>query len=397
MKRYNYDFRGFETAMSHLRQRQDKATLKEIKNELNKFFKDSECGDVIFTKNTDKLFFGMTTYMVLTEEEVKDIILDDGPLRIYKYYIEIDSKLLDIGLSKSELVAVLLHEVGHVVNDSTPADEVRKAIDVYMAKEGDNISIENVYNNPKFLKLAVADTIRKFGSIFTRNDEEILADEFVVTCGYGEQLESAYKKIVASTGHINSNVSGKLITLDWTFKVYKNMKYYRNIALRILNKSKALTGSVYEKREIDDAINSLKEINMDNLRESKIVYESIVVENCCFMESEDNKNKSFIGRIRHKGLRGLEEDVYEYQMRIRNVEDSNDAIMLMRQINSRMAVLDDYLNSCGDEVSDREYARWEKCLSKYDLLRDELAKKTVYNKKNYGLWFDMNYANAMEP
>ena len=83
-------------------------------------------------------------------------------------------------------------------------------------------------------------------------------------------------------------------------------------------------------------------------------------------------------------------------MRIRNVEDTDDAINLMRQINSRMAVLDDYLSSCGD-IPEKEIQRWEKCLSKYDILREELAKKTVYNRKNYGLWFDMNYANAMNP
>ena len=94
MKRYNYDFSKLETAMSHLRQRQDRSVMNEIKTELNKFFKDSVCGDVIFTKNTDKLFFGMTTYFALPDTagimtgEFKD------PVRIDRYWIEIDSKLL---------------------------------------------------------------------------------------------------------------------------------------------------------------------------------------------------------------------------------------------------------------------------------------------------------------
>ena len=369
--------------------------MNEIKTELNKFFKDSNCKEVIFTKNTDKLFFGMTTYFVL--EDPESVILDDKPMRIKEYYIEIDSKLLDLGLSKKELVAVLLHEVGHLVNDSTPIDEVRKAIDVYMAENREQVSIGDVYNNNRFFTLAIRDSIRKMYSIFTRKDEEILADEFVVMCGYGEYLESAYKKIVASANHINKNVSNKLLTLDWTFKVYKNMKYYRNIALRVLNKSKGYTGSKYEKKEIDEAIDNLKKVDVDNIRECSVIYEAIKVDGCSFRESEDMRNnKSFIGRIRHRGLRGLEEDVYEYQMRIRNVEDTDDAINLMRQINSRMAVLDDYLSSCGD-IPEKEIQRWEKCLSKYDILREELAKKTVYNRKNYGLWFDMNYANAMNP
>lgn len=390
MKRYNYDFRRFESAMSHLKQRQDKNSLNEIKNELNRFFKDATCTDVIFTKNTDKLFFGMTTYIIM-DNSAHSILMDDKPIVIDRYILEIDSKLLDIGLGNAELTAVLLHEVGHVVNDSTPIDQVRKAIDVYMAEQKENLSIEDAYKYDKFIMFAVRDTIRKTGSLFTRSDEEILADEFVVMCGYGERLESAYKKIVAASGHINKNVGNKLLTLGWTMRVYKNMKFYRNVALRTLNKAKSYTGSTLEKREIDEAIKDLKKIDTDNIRESRILLDRIIVENCSLQESEDQKDKgSFIGRIRHKGLRGLEEDVYEYQMRIRNVDDKDEAINLMRQINSRMAILDDYLQSCGD-ISEREYARWEKCLSKYDLLREELSKKTTYNRKQYGLWFDYNY------
>ena len=151
MNRYNYDFSGLETATSHLRQRQDIRTMNEIKTELNKFFKDSNCKEVIFTKNTDKLFFGMTTYFVL--EDPEGVILDDKPMRIKEYYIEIDSKLLDLGLSKKELVAVLLHEVGHLVNDSTPIDEVRKAIDVYMAENREQVSIGDIYNNNRYKKV----------------------------------------------------------------------------------------------------------------------------------------------------------------------------------------------------------------------------------------------------
>lgn len=391
MNKYNYNFSGFEKAISHFKQTQSKSSLDEIKYELNKFFKDSNCQDVIFTKNTDNLFFGMTTYIIIDNTEVEEILVGTDPVRIHSYIIEIDSKLLDLGLKNRELVAILLHEVGHVVNDSTPTDQVKKAIDVYMAEAKDIISIDNGANYYSLIKFAIRDTIRKFTSIFTRNDEEILADEFVVMCGYGEDLESAYKKIVKSSLNINKNVSNKLLTLGWTLRIYKNMKMYRNIAIRTLNKSKAYTASVLEKKEIDLTIKDLKKIDPYSISEGRYcrtIVDKIVVENCYFNESSDSS--SFLGRIRHKGLRGLEEDVYEYQMRVRNVEEKDEAINLMRQINSRMAVLDDYISTCKD-ISEKELKRWEKCLNKYDIVREELAKKTVYNKKNYGLWFDYNY------
>ena len=62
-----------------------------------------------------------------------------------------------------------------------------------------------------------------------------------------------------------------------------------------------------------------------------------------------------------------------------------------------IAVLDDeeFLKKTVDNNT-KERERWEKLLHKYDILREELSKKTVYNHKQYGLWLDYNYASAME-
>lgn len=385
MNRYNYDFSGFERAMSHLKQRQDKATLNEIKSELNRFFKDSTCEEVIFTKNTDKLFFGMCTYAVLDDQQANQVFTDSNPIKINRYYIEIDSKILDIGLTKAELTAILLHEVGHLVNDTTPIETVRNAIDVYMEKNKTEISLQSIVGIDQFLKYVINDSIRKTISIFNRNDEEILADEFVVTCGYGKELETAYKKLVASMSMVNKNVSNKLVVLDWMFQIYKNMKMYRLVALKTLNKCKAYTGSTLEKKGIDNAINNLQHYT-EPVRECKLIVDSIVIKEESTYINEDG----LVKRIQRSGLKGLEEDVYEYMMRIRNVEDSDEAILLIRQINTRMSVLDDFLTNSND-LPEKERARWEKCYDKYYSLREELSKKIVYNKKNYGLWYDYNY------
>jgi hypothetical protein len=78
-------------------------------------------------------------------------------------------------------------------------------------------------------------------------------------------------------------------------------------------------------------------------------------------------------------------------MRIRNVDDEDEAIVLMRQINSRMSVLDDYI--CYADCNEQERKRWEKVYYKYDKIRDELANKSIYNHKSYGLFLDYNYAD----
>ena len=45
----------------------NKIELNKIKDCLNKIFPDSKCVDVIYTVNTDKMFFGMSTYAILNE------------------------------------------------------------------------------------------------------------------------------------------------------------------------------------------------------------------------------------------------------------------------------------------------------------------------------------------
>jgi hypothetical protein len=378
--RYNYDFSGLETAMSHLRQNQNESVLNEIRNELNRFFKDSKCIDVIFTRNIDKFFFGMRTLAVInSDDDVEEITMDDKPFRIQKYYLEIDSKLIDnMNLSKEELTAVILHEVGHLVNDSSPTEQVRHAIDDYMASTGDSLSIKDSIHFKEVLAYAIKDTYWRVTSLFTRKDDEILADEFVYMCGYGEALESAFRKITTSASTINKGVDNQFIVLDWTLHLYKNMKFERIRAISALNGAKKYTASKLEKKELETAVRSLNKIDDIALQEASVIYEELV------------KKNSLIQRMQHDGLKSIEEDVYEYMMRIRNVEEEDDALLIMRQINMRMSLLDDYLQN--SDIEDKDRARWQKVYDKYDELRDVLSKKTVYNRKKLGLWMDYNYA-----
>jgi hypothetical protein len=59
----------------------------------------------------------------------------------------------------------------------------------------------------------------------------------------------------------------------------------------------------------------------------------------------------------------------------------------LKQINTRLTILDDYLMST-DSEKDRNYERWQAVYTKYKAIRDEIAAKKVYNKRNYGIFVD---------
>ena len=105
------------------------------------------------------------------------------------------------------------------------------------------------------------------------------------------------------------------------------------------------------------------------------------------------ESRSLVNSIKQNGIRSIEQDVYEYTMRIKNIEDENDALLLMRQINNRISILEDYVAT--EELEDRERDKIYKLMDKYYTLRESLTKKTVYKQKMYGLFADYNALQKM--
>ena len=375
MKKINYDFTIMKKCMQSIKISPNSSNLNNLKNELNRFFKDSKCMDVIYTKNTDKLFFGMCVMPVISTEDAINILNSDDSRRITQYYLELDSKLFTIGLSSEELTAILLHEVGHMVNDTLAVDKTRSAIDVYLQNNEDVLVLQDSIHEKELFRYAIKDTMRKVTSIFYCKDEEIIADEFVVMCGFGPHLESGYKKIVSSSGVLSRGVDDKLNVLQWTLRLYKDLGLKRIYAIKIMNKGKSLTGSKLEKRELDIAAKSLDKMEYTIQRESAVIMEGL-------------KHSSLFTGIRKDGMKNLEDDLYEFNIRIKNVNEEDEALLILRQINMRMSIIDDYMTN--EQLDEKEKDKWYKLYNKYSLLRETLSKKAIYDRKMYGLFLDYN-------
>lgn len=357
-----------------------KKGLESLRKELNKFFKDSNCKEILFTRS-DSLFFGMCVYPIITKELCVEILQDEKPVRFDQYTIEIDSKILhpSLDITPREMVAMILHEVGHIVNDPNPVNEVRKAIALQLTKSGDSLNIPKTAQYYTIISYGIKDTIRRLTSMFfIYKNGEVLADEFVHMCGFGDNLNNIFDKICKSGMKINEPTANKLVSLAWTLSVYKQVKLKRIPALKLLNKMKSITGSLLEKREMEIVENAIKTIDDANIQE------------CCDITNKDNyyiftEDKKEIKQSKYaelrkaatlKNIKKFEQDVYEYKMRIRHIADEDDAYYLMRMINTRISVLEDFLEH--ERLSESEHKRWWKLLDQYYSLRDELSNKTTY-------------------
>jgi hypothetical protein len=220
----------------------------------------------------------------------------------------------------------------------------------------------------------MADALRKITSIFYDQDE-IYADAYVTKCGYGEDLQSAMDKILRSGWRINKDVNNKFVLLTWVLRLYKNVKIRRIAALRDISKAKHLTPSSLEIKEMDKVADSLRKIDDSSLIEfATIIKESNPV---------DAKMREF----KVNGLKKYEQDYYEYNMIRRNVNDQDEALWLMREVNTRISIIENYLET--EKMSDSESKRWNNLYEKYLKLRDDLSSKIVYKDRFVGL--QVNY------
>ena len=357
------------------------AVLNDLKRELNSLFTEAKCEEIIYTKNTDKLFFGASVTPVLNNDETLEIVMGDKDFRIKKYFLELDSKLLMIGLTGREFTAILLHEIDHMVINDIPVKRVRENIDKYFQDKDQILDIKASAQYTQLLNFAVKDTLKKVTSLRYKNNEEVLADSFVVMCGYGEDLKTAESKITSNIWSTTVGVKEpKLVILDWVFRVYTNMKFARIPAIKTLQKSKSYTGSVLEKKEIDKVIAAIQRIDTDLVEEATDLLESA------------KKKNSLFRRLKVNGLRSIEDDLYEFRMRAKAAKTEDDAMYTLRQINTRLAILDDYIRY--ENIDDDERQRYIDIMNQYREIREFLSTKKVYNRKNYGIWYDYDQLDA---
>lgn len=361
----------------------DNLSLENLKDSINKVFDGghTECISVLYTQNTDNLFFGVIVYPVI--DDLVEVLIGDDKKYFNKYFLELDSKLFELGLSTREIAAYILHDIYHIAEDPNIVQSLRGYIDSYFLQNDTKLSIRDSAQYQAIIAYGAKDTLYKITSLLYR-DESVVGDGVIMGIGYGDELESAYKKITKTyDGMITTvNKPPKLMVMDWCFRLYADVAHKRIPAMHLLEKIKSVTGSILIKREVDRVIRALNRIDTDIVQEASIVLESF------------KKKSSFLNQIKYNGLRGIEDDYYEFMVRARNAETEEDVMYALRQINLRMSILDDYISK--EEMDDTDRQRWVDLYMKYKDIRDLIAKKKTYNRKNYGLFFDYNKLDELE-
>lgn len=369
----NYDFNDLLTIIDSLKQDADPDVLRNFAYELNMFFRDVKCEGVLYTNNTDLDFFGVYVQPVLKEKDIYPLLVSDYTTTIEKYYVELDSKLFNqlLGLTNREILAIILHDIGSMINSSGPIDRAVKEIDLYLDTTNDVLRTTDNVNYVAILTFGLKDLLHKLTSIFTADlTSNVAIDDFIMSCGFINELNSAISKL-KKFGYLNmfSEGGSPSTIIAWTIRIYNDIKGQRIRTIRLLRKAASYTPVRLVKREMNHMITALSRIDDSSILES--VFDDVKL-----------KYQSMTKKFTMSSIKDIEEDYYDYAVTLQNVNDEDDALLLLHKINSRMSVIDGVLNDDNPQITDRERKAFVDLYQRYNQLRNDVVAKKVY-KRNY--------------
>ena len=347
--------------------------IRNLKDAINGFFPDLCCRMLFISNNTDKEFFGIRivrnlniSYM-LSCKDIRDC-------KVYtEYSLDIDSKLFGFKLSARQIAAYIIYDIYKIVSHEAQ-ESVMACLDaittgrreVFDRKTMDNTGTEYI------LKIAIHDYLYRTFSIFTRREDELIRVPELLTLYEldSEFIEGLERLFKASNAGNRLDVIPSL-ALNWAVSVIFRWVPRASDIMDTLNAMIATTGSVLYQNNIKSTLRILFD-------QSRIAMKRAAI-----------GEASLFSRMRKNGIKSLENDVFEYEMRVKNIDDENSAIFLMRQINSRMSIIQDYLDE-EEKMSDSERRRWQNLADRYEKLRQKMVAKPIYSRKMYGLFVDYN-------
>ena len=343
----------------------DKIELNKIKECLNKIFPDSKCVDVIYTVNTDKMFFGIVTLPILSPNEILNIMTSDEDSKITTYKVELDSKLFSdmIDLSLDEITALIVHEVARLVNDYYPINNARYLIDKTVLDYGITLKMSEYVPYIEIIGYGIKEAARRSVSIFENNYlvPYYLDETYELT----DSLRRAITKLENKGNLWDTEIDNKSIIIKWVVRLYTNILKYRIMSLHTLEKGIELTGSVLVVNEMKNIVKKLHRID-----DYSLMQEASNIIN--FFNSTKNATLNALDRFKANGIKNYYDDYYEIQFEYNNMDnDRGTAVTLLHKINSRMSVIDDYIST--EKVDPQTKKRLTELYYKYDELRKNIA------------------------
>ena len=362
--------------------------LSDMKAVINSIFTDNNCVNVLYTLNTDKPFFGIRINPNMSPTDAAIILTSDEEVKLNKYQIEFDSKLFQLGLTDAELAAITIFEISSMMDSPDLFEKVRAIIDLNLLASYDIIKIRESVNAGQLVIFALKDTLAKVSTFLYKETEEELCNMAIQNAGLCDAIKSGQDKVINSSSTFIR--SPQPYILNWMFIMYKDYRVNSRVILDTLKDARAFSGSKLEIEEIDKTLNAVDRLNAG----LTTIGESVSIHKFFDKSNVSSVNEiSLFKSLKKNGLRAIENELYEFNMKVKNCTSDEDAYMIMRGINSRLGILEDYMTN--EDLSEYDLKHWEFIAQQYRELRIRLSQRK-FKEKQYGLFFDYSKLDKLD-
>lgn len=395
------DFLQLEHSFTHIKNKQDvEPKLRYVEKILKRKF------DLTFhisiVDNDSGEFFGMCIY---PQESILDVITDsllnkNGTIKTVEkiwsetkeWYIEIDSKLLydkNLNANPAEIVAVLLHEIGHVVYSNTIPQRIGKVIKyVLLDLDFRTKNLVKLSRISKLLNLSMIEacTVKNYKSQAMKHETE--ADKFVYKQGYGQELENFITKLIKSTGNRYVDRTEEDIETDvrsvvnWTIENVTELEY-RKTKLRNMLQTELL------KNPSNYVRNIIKKIKVSIFGDDTDAYKSLATEQYLLQEHRkilmEGITNLFDKTGKVKKINPVDIDIIEIEMS--KIENEDDKIYVLDLIHDKINLIDEALHLISENKQDK-VPHSKETLLKFKERLEKMAKQVVSMRitRQYGLF-----------
>ena len=361
------DFQKIEAAFAMLKESPEAVAPRDIiKDTLNEIFNNKS----VFKSSTPYKFdvsivhsnnlFVMSVYPEKsTVDKIVSAMINGSDDKVISklwetnkvWTIEIDENILKntnsstyVDLTDKELTAMLLHEIGHIINSNSIIGRINLIMKYEIAKAGFKAkAMMNDFGIRKIMSLPILDACiadkKKSGSDLA---EEIRADKFVTSMGYRNELYNSLKKVSSklkvdadkAIGEISSFSVDKIKELG-----DRQDKLAKNDFLRL----KVETTSPYLESALDDILNTIFEDGENMYEGQKLEYTYERAYNQ--IQKEENKYVTEFFLFGQKNLKKIDPAELDYILvQMEGIRNHNDKMMLISYIYNKLDNIQYYMD-----------------------------------------------------
>lgn len=359
--------------------------------------------NISIINNDGNQFFGMNIFPTTsTMDSIINSILNDKSkadtaVELWQkndtWYLEMDSILLydtQLNANPSEIVAVLLHEIGHIVYSNSIPQRVNKVMKyTVMTLEYSVKHLIQFHRVRQLFQTVIIEACSSKNFHYTNTDTERIADQFVVKMGYAHELDNFIGKLITTQGNGKVNRPDSEMDDDvrtfvkWSVENISELEYRKTRLKQSLQNELLRNPSKFVRTVFDNIRRSFFGSDADSYK--ALVIEQYLVADCkkivreSILDIFDN-----IGKIKKIS----QSDIDFLALNVEKIDNNDDKIYVLDLLYDKLDLVNLALTYIGQGKQDK-VSQSKQTLQGYHAQLEKLRQRVLTLQlpdKQYGVF-----------